>query len=405
MIKKLGDFFKLDTAPGILLIATAFAALIIANSPLAPYYLALLDTPIHIKIGSLDIEKNLLLWINDGLMAIFFLLIGLEVKRELIQGALRTRSRAMFPVIAAIGGMVVPVLIFVLLNINEPKSLDGWAIPAATDIAFTLGVLALFGKQTPVSLKVFLLALAVIDDLGAVIIIALFFSSDLSVIALSIAVLASAALFYMNAKGVARLTGYLLVGAILWVAVLKSGVHATVAGVILGFAVPLRIKHHRVRSPLRYLENGIHPWSSFAILPLFAFANSGVPLGDFRADMLLEPLPLGITLGLLLGKPLGISAACYLAIKTGVASLPKGVHFTHVVAASILCGIGFTMSIFITTLAFPGADNHALVDLSRIAIFIGSILAAVIGYLALKYTFEQSSRSSSEKEGTADEST
>ncbi|MGF1767978.1 Na+/H+ antiporter NhaA [Enterovibrio makurazakiensis] len=392
MGKKISDFFQLDTAPGIILIASAFLALIIANSPLAPYYLALLDTPIHFKVGSLDIEKNLLLWINDGLMAIFFLLIGLEVKRELMQGALRTRSRAMFPLMAAVGGMVVPVLIFVVLNVNDPQALGGWAIPAATDIAFTLGVLALFGKQVPVSLKVFLLALAVIDDLGAVIIIALFFSSDLSVIALSIAVLASMTLFYMNAKGVARLTGYLLVGGILWVAVLKSGVHATVAGVILGFAIPLRIKHHRIRSPLRYLEHGIHPWSSFAILPLFAFANSGVPLDNFSLSMLAEPLPLGITLGLLFGKPIGISLACYMSIKLGIGSMPKGIQFIHVMSASILCGIGFTMSIFITTLAFPGTDNHALVDLSRISIFIGSILAAVCGYLALKYSFKTASR-------------
>ncbi|OEE68387.1 Na(+)/H(+) antiporter NhaA [Enterovibrio norvegicus FF-33] len=388
MGKKISDFFQLDTAPGIILIASAFLALIIANSALAPYYLALLDTPIHFKVGSLDIEKNLLLWINDGLMAIFFLLIGLEVKRELIQGALRTRSRAMFPLIAAVGGMVFPVLIFVLFNANDPQALGGWAIPAATDIAFTLGVLALFGKRVPVSLKVFLLALAVIDDLGAVIIIALFFSSDLSLLALSIAVLASATLFYMNAKGVARLTGYLLVGAILWVAVLKSGVHATVAGVILGFAVPLKIKHHRIRSPLRYLEHGIHPWSSFVILPLFAFANSGVPMENFNMGMISDPLPLGIILGLLLGKPVGISITCYASIKLGIASLPKGVQFAHIMASSILCGIGFTMSIFITTLAFPGVDNHALVDLSRISIFIGSILAAVLGYLALKYALQ-----------------
>ncbi|EOD81333.1 Na+/H+ antiporter NhaA type [Grimontia indica] len=400
MNKKLVDFFQLDTAPGIILIASAFLALIIANSPLAHFYLALLDTPIHFKVGSLDIEKNLLLWINDGLMAIFFLLIGLEVKRELIQGALRTRSRAMFPVVAAIGGMVVPILFFAVFNYDDSKAMQGWAIPAATDIAFTLGVLALFGKQSPVSLKVFLLALAVIDDLGAVIIIALFFSSDLSVIALSIAVLASATLFYMNAKGVARLTGYLLVGAVLWVAVLKSGVHATVAGVILGFAIPLRIKHHRVRSPLRYLEHGIHPWSSYLILPAFAFANSGVPLDNFSLGLLLEPLPLGITLGLLLGKPIGISLACFISIRMGIASLPKGLHFAHIMAASILCGIGFTMSIFITTLAFPGTDNHALVDLSRIAIFIGSFLASVLGYLALKQTFERIPRHSSEAEQT-----
>ncbi|WP_407333888.1 Na+/H+ antiporter NhaA [Enterovibrio sp. 27052020O] len=400
MITKLGEFFKLDTAPGILLIASAFAALLIANSPLAPYYLALLDMPIHFKIGSLDIQKNLLLWINDGLMAIFFLLVGLEVKRELMQGALRTRSRAMFPAIAAIGGMVVPVLVFVYFNANDPQALSGWAIPAATDIAFTLGVLALFGKTVPVSLKVFLLALAVIDDLGAVIIIALFFSSDLSVLALSISVLASAALFYMNAKGVARLTGYLLVGAILWVAVLKSGVHATVAGVILGFAVPLKIKHHRIRSPLRYLEHGIHPWSSFVILPLFAFANSGVPLDNLNMSMLSEPLPLGIILGLLLGKPIGISIACYVSVKAGIASLPKGVQFMHIMAASILCGIGFTMSIFITTLAFPDLDTRGLVDLSRISIFIASILAAVLGYMALKLTFQLSSKSNLEQINT-----
>lgn len=377
-----------ETAPGIILIISAFAALVLANSPLAPYYFSLLDLPVHLKIGDLDIEKNLLLWVNDGLMALFFLLVGLEVKRELIQGALRSFSRAMFPVVAAIGGMVIPVLVFVLFNHNNPDVMAGWAIPSATDIAFTLGVLALFGSRAPANLKVFLLALAVIDDLGAVVIIAVFFNSDLSVFSLTIAVFASALLFYMNAKNVSRLTAYLLVGAILWVAVLKSGVHATVAGVIVGFSIPLRVREHKVRSPLRDLEHGIHPWSSFAILPLFAFANSGVPLANFSMGMVFEPLVLGITLGLLVGKPLGITLACYLAVKAGIANMPHGLTFHHVFASSILCGIGFTMSIFITTLAFPGAENHGLVDLSRIAIFIGSILAALLGYFALNRTLK-----------------
>lgn len=377
------DLFRRETAPGIILIISAFSALIIANSPLAPHYFALLDMPVHVKIGRLEIEKNFLLIVNDGLMAIFFLLIGLEVKRELIQGALRTRSRAMFPVVAALGGMAVPVLIFVLCTLKSPDVIAGWAIPAATDIAFTLGVLALFGARAPVNLKVFLLALAVIDDLGAVIIIALFFNSDLSVGSLFIAILASAVLFYFNAKDVSRLTAYLLVGTVLWVAILKSGVHATVAGVIVGFSIPLRVKDKRITSPLRYLEHGITPWSSFAILPLFAFANSGVPLDSFSPAMLVDPLALGIILGLVVGKPLGITLACYLSVKSGIASVPRGLNFSQIFAASILCGIGFTMSIFITTLAFSDTQSLHLVDVSRIAIFIGSTLAAVIGYATL----------------------
>lgn len=282
--KKLKAFFQQDTAPGIVLIFTAFAALVVANSSLAGHYLHFLELPVQFRIGALDIEKNMLLLINDGLMAIFFLLIGLEVKRELVEGSLKTKKQAIFPVVAAIGGMVVPVLIFTVFNHGDSIAMTGWAIPSATDIAFTLGVLALFGKRVPVCLKIFLLALAVIDDLGAVLIIALFFSSDLSITALVVAAAACLILYYMNKHEVHRLTAYLLVGAILWIAVLKSGVHATVAGVILGFLIPLGTTDKR--SPLRNLEHGISPWSNFLILPLFAFANSGVPLGGLDAGTL-----------------------------------------------------------------------------------------------------------------------
>ncbi|MEZ9917328.1 Na+/H+ antiporter NhaA [Vibrio breoganii] len=373
MSQMLKDFFKMESAGGIILVIAAALAMIVANSPLNEAY----QGALHSYVLGMSVEH----WVNDGLMALFFLLIGLEVKRELLEGALKSRETAIFPAIAAVGGMVAPALVYVLFNMGNADALAGWAIPAATDIAFALGIMALLGKRVPVSLKVFLLALAIIDDLGVVVIIALFYSSDLSTSALAVGFAMTALLFFMNHKKVTPLKWYLLVGAILWFAVLKSGVHATLAGVVIGFAIPLKGKKGE-HSPLKHLEHALHPWSSFMILPIFAFANAGVSLEGISFSTLGSALPMGIALGLLIGKPLGIFSFSWLAVKAGVAKLPAGIDFRHIFAVSVLCGIGFTMSMFIASLAFTGANadfnTHA-----RLGILMGSTLAAVIGYFLL----------------------
>ena len=381
MTTTIKKFFRLESASGILLILAALVALASANSPLAGYYHEFLALDVQVKIGSLDLHKPLFLWINDGLMALFFLLIGMEVKREMIDGALSTREQALFPAIAALGGMLAPALSYLLVNHGHPETLNGWAIPAATDIAFALGVMALLGKRVPTSLKVFLLALAIMDDLGVIIIIALFYTQQLSLTALAIGVVATLTLLWMNRRGEDRIGLYMLVGLVLWVAVLKSGVHATLAGVIVGFMIPLNGK--RYASPLKHLEHVLHPWSAFLILPLFAFANAGVSLEGIYFSALLNPLPMGIILGLFVGKPLGIFTISWLAVKSGIAQLPQGVNFRQIFAVSILCGIGFTMSMFIASLAFEhgGLDYGSY---SRLGILAGSTLAAVIGYIALR---------------------
>lgn len=381
MTTTIKKFFRLESASGILLILAALVALASANSPLAGYYHEFLALDVQVKIGALDLHKPLFLWINDGLMALFFLLIGMEVKREMIDGALSTREQALFPAIAALGGMLAPALIYLLVNQGHPETLNGWAIPAATDIAFALGVMALLGKRVPTSLKVFLLALAIIDDLGVILIIALFYTAELNMMALAVAGGATVLLFWMNRRGVDRLSLYLLIGTVLWVAVLKSGVHATLAGVILGFMIPNQGK--RYVSPLKHLEHKLHPWSSYVILPLFAFANAGVSLSGVSLASLASPVPLGIMLGLFIGKPLGISLISYLAIKLGIARLPQGCNLRHILAVSVLCGIGFTMSIFISSLAF-GVEGSEWATLSRLGILCGSTLAATLGYAVLR---------------------
>jgi len=314
-------------------------------------------------------------------MAIFFLLIGLEVKRELLEGALKSRETAIFPAIAAVGGMLAPALIYVMFNISNETAIQGWAIPAATDIAFALGIMALLGSRVPISLKVFLLALAIIDDLGVVVIIALFYSGDLSTMALAVGFLMTAVLFFMNAKHVTKISAYLIVGFILWVAVLKSGVHATLAGVVIGFSIPLRGKD-KEHSPLKHLEHGLHSYVAFGILPLFAFANAGISLEGVSLSGLAQALPLGVALGLFIGKPLGIFSFSWVAVKLGIAKLPEGVGMRHIFAVSVLCGIGFTMSIFISSLAF-GADFVNFDTYARLGILMGSTLAAVVGYFLL----------------------
>ena len=376
-------FLRLESAGGIILIMMALLAMTLANSPLSGYYQQFLDLDVQLRFGALDIHKPLLLWINDGLMAIFFLVIGLEVKREMIDGALSTRAQATFPAIAALGGMVAPALIYLLFNHGVPETHAGWAIPAATDIAFALGVMALLGNRVPVSLKVFLLALAIIDDLGVIFIIALFYTSALSMSALAVAAAATALLFWMNRRGVDRLSFYMIVGAVLWVAVLKSGVHATLAGVVLGFMIPYKGK--RYSSPLKHLEHKLHGWCVYFILPLFAFANAGVSLTGLTLGSLASAVPLGVMLGLCVGKPIGITLISYLALKLKLAKLPEGTNFGQIMAVSVLCGIGFTMSMFIASLAFS-ADAHHYDTLSRLGILCGSTIAAVSGYLILRAT-------------------
>ena len=368
-------FFQLEAASGLLLIAAAALALIINNSSLSWLYSGLLDTPVVAQIGALKIAKPLLLWINDGLMAMFFLLIGLEVKREVLDGQLSNPSQIVLPGAAAIGGMVVPALVYWFLNRDDPAALGGWAIPMATDIAFALGVLALLGKRVPVSLKLFLMTLAIIDDLGAIIVIAVFYSGTLSTLSLALAAACIIALIAMNRLGVVKLGPYMIIGLILWVCVLKSGVHATLAGVTLAFCIPLRTKNAET-SPLLTLEHALHPWVAYGILPLFAFANAGLSLSGVTAESFTHHVPMGIATGLLLGKTVGVFGLTWLAVKIGIAALPQGANWGHVLGVSILCGIGFTMSLFVGSLAFePGVSDYAGMD--RMGILTGSISGGV----------------------------
>lgn len=371
-------FFQLEAASGLLLIAAAVLALIINNSPLSDLYGGLLDVPVAVQVGALNIAKPLLLWINDGLMALFFLLIGLEVKREVVDGHLSKPSQVILPATAAVGGMVVPALIYWFINRDNPAAVAGWAIPTATDIAFALGVLALLGKRVPVSLKLFLMTLAIIDDLGAIIVIALFYSGTLSSVSLLLAAACLLVLVAMNRLGVIKLGPYMIVGLILWVCVLKSGVHATLAGVALAFCIPLRTRNAE-SSPLLALEHALHPWVAYAILPIFAFANAGVSLAGMTLDSFTHPVPMGITVGLLLGKTVGVFGLTWVAVKLRLAALPAGAGWGQILGVAILCGIGFTMSLFVGSLAFaPGSSEYAGMD--RMGILTGSFFAAVIGY-------------------------
>lgn len=373
---------KNEATGGVVLIIAAAVALYLANNPSTQHvYQSLLAMPVEFRFGALDIHKNLLLWINDAMMALFFLMIGLEVKHELISGSLATRERAMFPLIAALGGMLAPGAIFALLNHRDPLAIQGWAIPTATDIAFALGILALLGSRVPPALKMFLMALAVIDDLGAILIIAFFYTQHLSMMALGVATGAIVVLALLNRLGVRNIALYMLVGLVLWVAVLKSGVHATLAGVIVGFFVPLEKKSGH--SPAIHLAHGLAPWVSWLILPLFAFANAGISLSGVSVNGLFSAVPLGIILGLFIGKPLGITLICWLAVKCRLAALPESTRMQDIAAIGVLCGIGFTMSIFIASLAFDAAHEE-MVTLAKLGILTGSVVSAVVGYLLLR---------------------
>ncbi len=371
-----------EAAAGVILVIAAAVAMVWANSPAAPLYHALLDLPAGVRLGDGGLVKPLVLWINDGLMAVFFLYVGLEIKREVRVGQLSSRARATLPGIAAVGGMVVPALVYALFNHDDPQRLAGWAIPAATDIAFAVGVLALVGSKLPPSLRVFLLALAIMDDLGAIVIIAAFYTAEISSGALGLAAMALLALGWLNIMGVRRLTPYLLVGAFLWVCVLKSGVHATLAGVALAFAIPMtpdRGGGHGT-SPLAVLEHALHPWVTFFIMPVFALANAGVPLAGVNVGILAEPLPLGIMLGLFVGKQVGVMLASWLAVRLGLSAMPAGATWLQFYGVAVLTGIGFTMSLFIGNLAFSSPEYAVEV---RLGVLAGSIASALVGYLIL----------------------
>lgn len=378
------NFLQLEAAGGILLIAAAALAMLVANSPLDRHYNDLLDVYGEVSIGELGIRKPVLLWINDGLMAIFFLLIGLEVKREIRDGQLSNPRQVVLPGIAAIFGLAVPALIYVAFNWGDSEALNGWAIPAATDIAFALGILYLVGSRVPTALKLFLLTVAIFDDLAAIVIIAVFYTADLSLSSLVLAGVTLVVLLIMNLSGVQRTGIYLFVGVLLWVFVLKSGVHATLAGVALAFAIPLKGSTAADHSPLRELEHTLHPWVAYGILPLFAFANAGISLSGISLDTLTEPIPLGIALGLFVGKPLGIFGASWAAIRLGVARLPEGVRWLELFGVAVLGGVGFTMSLFIASLAFEhGVEGQLALD--RLGIITGSLLAALCGFGLLRY--------------------
>lgn len=383
MINKIKDFLKLESASGMLLLFFATVAIVLANTPFSDLYFDFLEMPVSIQIGLFSIHKPLIMWVNDGFMAVFFTLVGLEVKRELLVGALSSYQRAIFPAIGAVGGMVVPALIYWVMNANIPEHHSGWAIPMATDIAFALGVLALLGKRVPFALKIFLLALAIIDDLGAIVVIAIFFSNDLSTTALVSAGIAIVALVVLNRMKVSALCAYIAVGVILWASVLKSGVHATLAGVIIGFCIPLKGKNGE--EPLHDFEHMLAPWCSFIILPLFAFCNAGVTLSGMGVSSFTSPLTLGVAFGLVIGKALGVFSFSYLAVKLGIAKLSEGINFKQIFAISVLCGIGFTMSMFLAGLAFGGEETDGkFMSLARLGILMGSFISAIAGYFLLK---------------------
>ena len=380
-ITAIQKFMKKDTSGGIVLMVAAVLAMIANNTVLAPWYSGFLNAPVSLQLGDLVIAKTAVLWINDGLMAIFFFLVGLEIKREVMEGELSSLDKASLPVLAAIGGMIGPALVYISLTSSDPTAFNGWAIPAATDIAFALGILALVGARAPTSLKIFLLALAIIDDLGAIIIIALFYTANLSTGALGLALAGLALAMLLSRMGVKSLAPYVIIGAFMWVCVLKSGVHATLAGVAIALCVPLNVKAGE--SPLRRAEHGLHYWVAFAILPLFAFANAGVSLKGMTLAQLVAPVPLGIAAGLFFGKQIGVMLTTLAAVKTRGGSMPKGASWKQMYGVACLTGVGFTMSLFIGGLSF---DDQAHMNAVRLGVLAGSAISAIIGYAVLRFS-------------------
>jgi NhaA family Na+:H+ antiporter len=377
------EFLRLESASGILLVVAGALAMVAANTMLAGPYEALFSTQFKIQLGTFALDKPLGVWINDLLMAIFFLLVGLEIKREVVMGELSDRAKVALPTVAALGGMIVPAAIYAWINWGDPVGIRGWAIPSATDIAFALGVLSLFGERVPVGLKIFLMTLAVLDDLGAIVIIALFYTSHLSVEALLLTGVAIAMLLALDRFKVMGIAPYVLVGLTLWLCVLKSGVHATLAGVVTALFIPARNAAEPEHPPLTRLEHALHPWVAFGILPVFAFANAGVNLDGLSIKDLLQPIPLGIMLGLIVGKQLGVFCFAWLAVRLGLARLPSGVDFRQIYGAAIICGIGFTMSLFIGMLAFENTSAGEVIVTDRLGVLAGSFVSAVLGYVVL----------------------
>lgn len=384
----INKFLQMESAGGILLMFAAVLAIILANSPFSPLYDKLLDTPVAVQIGALEVAKPLLLWINDGLMAIFFFLVGLELKRELLEGELADKRNIILPGIGAVGGMVIPAGVYIYFNWDDPIAVQGWAIPAATDIAFALGVLSLLGSRVPLALKVFLTSLAIFDDIGAILIIAFFYTANLSFTALMVVAAAVPILWFFNKKGYDAKSLYLFVGLIMWVSMLKSGVHATLAGVLLAMFIPLNSKKQPDYSPLKTLEHDLHSLVAFVVLPVFAFANAGLNFSGITLDSMMHGVPVGIALGLFIGKQVGIFGFCALAIKLGLAQMPKGMDFISLYGTAALCGIGFTMSLFIGSLAFEETSVNMLFD-ERMGILAGSILSGIAGYLILNYSLKR----------------
>ncbi|MBY0377499.1 MAG: Na+/H+ antiporter NhaA [Gammaproteobacteria bacterium] len=375
-------FSHVESLGGALLFFAAIVAIVISNTSLQPWYHHLFhDMPVSFGIGKFSIVEPIQYWINDGLMAIFFLLVGLEIKRELVVGELSRLSNALLPLVAALGGIVIPAMIYLLVNKGMPEFQRGWAIPTATDIAFSLGVLSLLKSRIPTTLKIFLTALAIIDDLGAIIVIAVFYTTGLSWLLVLASFFCITVLVLFNRIGVIRFTPYAIVGFILWLCVLTSGIHATLAGIALAFAYPLQDKKNHLYLPSRKIEMHLHPWVAYLILPIFAFANAGVPFAHVTVSSMVHPITLGIFAGLLFGKPLGIFLACWLAVKTKIASLPRGVNFGMIYGVGILAGIGFTMSLFVGGLAFPAGTYSFMV---KVGVFGASFLSGIIGYFVLR---------------------
>lgn len=383
-------FAQMEASGGIILIAAAVLAMVFANTALNEFYQALLAMPVEAKIGNLEIAKPLILWINDGLMAVFFFLVGLELKRELIEGELSDKRNIILPGIGAIGGMVAPALIYLYFNYKDPTAVAGWAIPAATDIAFALGVLALLGSRVPISIKIFLTSLAIFDDVGAIIIIAIFYTYKISLTALVIVALCIPVLYFLNKRDVLSKAPYILVGIVMWIATLKSGVHATLAGVVLAMFIPLSSTKNPSISMLKIMEERLHSVVAYIILPVFAFANAGISLIGMGSEQLLHSVTIGVTLGLFLGKQLGIFGVCWLFLKFKLVTLPKGMNTASLYGTSVLCGIGFTMSLFIGSLAFD--NSGALLFDERLGIVIGSLASGVVGYLCLRYSLGKPAR-------------
>lgn len=381
-MKVIREFLRLESTGGIILFIMAVSAIILANSSFSDRYQSVLQYSPEIHLGSLVMHESVLSWINDGLMTLFFLLVGLELKREIVLGELSRVSQVMLPGMAAIGGMIVPAVLYCVINVNNPIALKGWAVPVATDIAFALGVLSLFGKRVPLSLKLFLMALAVFDDIGAILIIAFFYTQKLSYLFLSLAGLLFVCLIILNKANVRRLAPYLVVGCLLWVCCLKSGVHPTVAGVLLAMMIPARKQIGERLSPLSRLEDMLHPWVAFFVMPIFALANAGLSLSGLSLSSFLNPVVFGVIMGLFVGKQLGVFGITWLMIKLGWAKLPGSARWLELYGVALLCGVGFTMSLFLGTLAFLG--DHALLDDIRLGVLAASVLSSAVGAFVLR---------------------